>query len=111
VGPSAAHKISETPHNQKAQVHPKLHAYEVSPPEMSCSESTQPYGSSYFTPGKLNGKAATFLLDTWCTTNLLSRGLYDTLSARDRANLEPYSCRLGPKKKKEVSHQVQDLLS
>jgi len=48
--------------------------------------STQPYGSSYFLPGKLAGKAATFLLDTRCTTNLLSRRLFDTLSA----SLEPY---------------------
>jgi len=52
--------------------------------------STQPYGSSYFLPGKLAGKAVTFLLDTGCTTNLLSRRLFDTLSARDRASLEPY---------------------
>jgi len=50
----------------------------------------QPYGSSYFLPGKLAGKAATFLLDTGCTTILLSRRLFDTLSAKDRANLEPY---------------------
>jgi len=52
--------------------------------------SAQPYGSSYFLPGKLAGKAVTILLDTGCTTNLLSRRLFDTLSARDRANLEPY---------------------
>jgi len=52
--------------------------------------NTHPYGSSYFLPGKLAGKAATFLLDTGCTTNLLSRRLFDTLNARDRANLEPY---------------------
>jgi len=52
--------------------------------------SAQPYGSSYFLLGKLAGKAATFLLDTGCITNLLSRRLFDTLSARDRANQEPY---------------------
>jgi len=52
--------------------------------------STQPNGSSYFLPSKLGGKSATFLLDTGCTTNLLSRHLFDTLSAKDRANLEPY---------------------
>jgi len=57
---------------------------------MNCSVSTQPYGSSYFLPGRLAGKAATFLLDTGCTTNLLSRCLFDTFSARNRANLEPY---------------------
>jgi len=57
--------------------------------------SAQPYGSSYFLPGKLAGKAVTFLLDTGCTTNLLSRRLFDTLSARDRASLEPYDVEYG----------------
>jgi len=47
-------------------------------------------GSSYFLPGKLASKAATFLLDTGCTTNFLSWRLFDTLSARDHVNLEPY---------------------
>jgi len=55
---------------------------------MNLSVSAQPYESSYSLPGKLTGKPATFLLDTGCTTNLLS--LFDTLSAKDRANLEPY---------------------
>jgi len=57
---------------------------------MNRSMSAQPYGSSYFLPGKLAGKAVTFLLDTGCKTNLLSRRLFHTLSARDRASLEPY---------------------
>jgi len=63
---------------------------EVSPQETNRSVSAQPYGSNYFLPGKLAGKAVNFLLDTGCTTNLLSRRLFDTLSARDRASLEPY---------------------
>jgi len=57
---------------------------------MNRTVGAQPYGSSYFLPGKLAGKAATFLLDTGCTTNLLSQRLFDTLSARDRASLKPY---------------------
>jgi len=72
-------------------MHPQLHAHEASPPDMNRSVSAQPHGISYFLPGKLAGKAATFLLDTGCTTNLLSRHLFDTLSAKDRANLEPYN--------------------
>jgi len=71
-------------------VHSQLHAHEVSPLETNRSVSAQPYGSSYFLPGKLAGKAATFLLNTGCTTNLLSLRLFDTLNARDRANLQPY---------------------
>jgi len=57
--------------------------------------SAQPYGSSYFLLGKFAGKAATFLLDTGCTTNLLSQRLFDTLNAEDRANLEPYEGKHG----------------
>jgi len=76
--------------NRKAQVHPQLHAHEVSPQETNRSVNAQPYRSSYFLPGKLAGKAVTFLLGTGCTTNLLSRRLFDTLSARDRASLKPY---------------------
>jgi len=52
--------------------------------------SAQPYGGSYFLRGKLARKAATFLLDSECTANLLSRRLFDTFSAKDQDNLEPY---------------------
>jgi len=78
------------PHKPKAQVHSQLHAHEVSPQATNRSVNAQPYGSSYFLPAKLAGKAVTFLLDTGCTTNLLSRRLFDILSARDRSSLEPY---------------------
>jgi len=36
------------------------------------------------------GKTFTFLLDSRCTTNLLSRWLSDTHSARDKAGMEQY---------------------
>jgi len=62
---------------------------------MNRSVSTQPCGSSYFLPCKLAGKAATFLLDIGCTTNLLSRRFFDTLNVGDQANLEPYEGELG----------------
>jgi len=51
---------------------------------------TQPHGSSYFLPGKIAGKPANFLLGSGCTTNLLSRQFFDTLSAKVRCGLEPY---------------------
>jgi len=50
----------------------------------------QPHGSSYFLPGKLAGKPANFLLDSGCTTNLLSRQFFDTLSAKVKDRLAPY---------------------
>jgi len=49
-----------------------------------------PHESSLFLPGKIASKPAKFLLDTGCTTNLLSRQFFDTLSAQIRNRLEPY---------------------
>jgi len=51
---------------------------------------TQPHGNSYFLPRKIAGKSATFLLDSGCTTNLISHQLFDTLSAKVSNVLEPY---------------------
>jgi len=56
---------------------------------------TQLHGSSYFLPGKIAGKPATFLLDSGCTTNLISRQLFDTLSTKVRSKLEPYDGEYG----------------
>jgi len=50
----------------------------------------QPHSSSYFLPGKIAGKPANLLLDSGCTTNLLSHQFFDTLSAKVRNGLEPY---------------------
>jgi len=86
--PSRPQKTSVV--SKTTQRRPAVPTQVVSPPETTRSRSTQPYGSSYFLPEKISGKAATFLLDTGCTTNLLSRRLFDTLGARERASLEPY---------------------
>jgi len=59
-------------------------------PETDCCRSAQPYGSSYFLPGKIAGKTATFLLDAGCTTNLLIRRLFDTLGTLKLVSLESY---------------------
>jgi len=76
--------------SKTTQRRPTVRTQVVSPPETNCSRSTQLYGSSYFLPGKISGKAATFLLDTGCPTNLLSRRLFDTLGAREPVSLKPY---------------------
>jgi len=49
-----------------------------------------PHESTLFLPGKIASKPAQFLLDTGCTTNLLSCRFFDTLSAQIRNRLEPY---------------------
>jgi len=50
----------------------------------------QPHESSFFLPGKVANKLPNCLLDPGCTTNLLSRQFFDTLSAQIRNRLEPY---------------------
>ena len=48
----------------------------------------RPYTTSYFLPGKLEGKSVQFLIDTRCTTNLLSRHVFDWLPERIKSGLE-----------------------
>ena len=49
----------------------------------------RPHQESYFLAGKVAGKTTRFLLDTGCTTNLLSKSTYDKLSEKVKGNLEP----------------------
>ena len=48
----------------------------------------RPYTTSYFLPGKLEGRPVQFLVDTGCTTNLLSKHVFDRLPERVRNELE-----------------------
>ena len=50
----------------------------------------QPHGSSFFLPGHIAGKPAHFLLDSGCTTNILSRQFFDTLDVAIKKRLAPY---------------------
>jgi len=50
----------------------------------------QPYGSSFFLPGHIAGKPAHFLLDSGCTTNILSRQFFHTLGVAIKRRLAPY---------------------
>jgi len=51
----------------------------------------QPHGESYFLLGKVAGKAVTFLLDSGCNTNLLSKRVFDALPPKARRELAPYT--------------------
>jgi len=51
----------------------------------------QPHGDSYFLPGKVAGRAVTFLLDSRCTMNLLSRRVFDALPPKEKGGIEPYT--------------------
>jgi len=82
--------------NRRQLPPPRLTAREVSPVRVQPQRvRTQPHGNSYFLPVKIAGRAATFLLDSGCTTNLISRQLFDTLSAKVRCELEPYDGEYG----------------
>ena len=48
----------------------------------------RPYTTSYFLPGKLEGRPVQFLIDTGCTTNLLSKHVFDRLPERIKSGLE-----------------------
>jgi len=50
----------------------------------------QPHGSSFFLPGHIAGKPAHFLLDSGCTTNILSRQFFDTFGVAMKRRLAPY---------------------
>jgi len=50
----------------------------------------QPHGSSFFLPEHIAGKTAHFLLDSGCTTNILSRQFFDTLGVPIKRRLAPY---------------------
>ena len=48
----------------------------------------RPYTTSYFIPGKLEGKPVQFLIDTGCTTNLLSKQVFNRPPERVKSYLE-----------------------
>ena len=48
----------------------------------------QPYTTSYLLSGKLEGKPVQFLVDTGCTTNLLSKHVFERLPERVKNGLE-----------------------
>jgi len=57
-------------------------------PKLDRSKNAQPYGS-YYLHGKIAGKAASFLLNSDCTTNLLNWPFFNILRTSERAILEP----------------------
>ena len=46
------------------------------------ADSGQPYSNSYFIPGTIEGRPVQFLVDTGCTTNLISKHVFDRLPTR-----------------------------
>ena len=48
----------------------------------------RPYKSSYFLPGRIEGRALNFLVDTGCNTNLLAKHVFDRLPRRVKDQLE-----------------------
>jgi len=84
-------------HHRRRLPHPRPAAREVSPARVRHEGGirVQPHGNGYFLPGKITGKAVTFLLDSGCTTNLIGRRLFDTLSAKVQGEMEPYNGEYG----------------
>jgi len=51
----------------------------------------QPHEDSYFLPSKVDDRAVTFLLDSGCSTNLLSHRVFDALPLKEGWGIEPYT--------------------
>ena len=49
---------------------------------------SRPYSTSYFFPGKVEGRPIQFPLNTGCTTNLLNKHVFDRLPGAVRDQLE-----------------------
>lgn len=56
---------------------------------MNMENPEHPYSSSLFVPGKIVGKVVNILLDSGCTTNLLSKRVLDRLPEAVRDTLQP----------------------
>ena len=48
----------------------------------------RPHQDSYFLPGKIGGRNLQCLLDSGCTTNILSKHVFDRLPTRFKEQLE-----------------------
>jgi len=88
--------LPERPYLLRPRKPPKKRA----PPRVAKSEQAgevrvHPHGDSYFLPGKVTGRDVTFLLDSGCTTNLLSRRVFNTLPLKERRGLAPYTGKPG----------------
>ena len=51
-------------------------------------EDWKPYSTSYFLPGRIEGRPVQFLIDTGCTTNLISKRVFDGLPNRVKNDLK-----------------------
>lgn len=77
------------PAAQRERHSPGIHSQATKNAIQAAQLIEKPYQPSYFLPGKVEGKAALFLLDTGCNTNLLSKHVFDRLAPRVRQGLEP----------------------
>ena len=48
----------------------------------------KPYSTSYFLPGRIEGRPVQFLVDTGCTTNLIAKHVFNRLSSHTRSQLK-----------------------
>ena len=76
------------PKEEVARGHPTAQPQEIR--AETIGENWRPYSTSYFLMGRLEGKTCKLLVDTGCTTNLLSKHLFDTLPRTTRDQLSDY---------------------
>jgi len=83
---------SRKPHPQRPlKPRAKRAPHQVAKTKHAREVRVQAHKNSYFLPGKVTGRDVTFLLDSGCTTNLLSRRVFNTLPLKERKELAPYT--------------------
>ena len=88
-GPSRRRKAADVAPQpaQNLPANPAVQFEELSLPTEAQQIYDRPHQASYFILGKVEGRAAQFLLDTGCTTNLLSKHLFDRLPEKIRTQI------------------------
>ena len=87
VAPPRARSIpGETTEREMGELGDTGEATDSEPCEVLTLE--RPHRSSYYLPGKVEGRPVSFLLDTGCNTNLLSRKAFNALPSRIKKLLE-----------------------
>ena len=75
---------------RKRKAKPTEEAKEEVPEPQKVTQLERPHKSTWFLPGKVGRVPVQILVDTGCTTNLLSKKVFDKLDKATRETIEPH---------------------
>lgn len=74
---------------QKGTVTPSIRVQTYAKPtDTTAQVEERSYGANYLMPGRIEGRLARFLTDSGCTTNLLSKIVFDRLPNRTKQTIQ-----------------------